>query len=209
MEGIVFPNDENYPRKLKDLRNPPHKLYYSGKLIWNDPCLAIIGSRDCSSESKGVIEEIIKSLDEKIIIVSGLARGIDTLAHSCSLALGRKNIAVLPGGIKRIYPKENKSLAEKISRTGVLVSEYEDNASPTKFSFVERDRIVSGLSSAVLVVEAEIKSGTMHTARWAKQQEKNIYAIPRTPGCDYLISKGAVPFSSNLPLIFKNDIKET
>ena len=184
-------------------------LYYKGNIIWNNFCLAIIGSRDCSQESKDEVLKIVASLPKDIIIISGLARGIDTCAHYSALINKKKTIAVLPCGIETIYPKENKGLSEEILKTGgMLLSEYPNKERATGKTFFLRNRIITGLSSAVLVAHAKIKSGTMNAVGFAKKQEKPIYAIPGSEGTDFLLSNGA-QLASNLPLLFKNDNNES
>lgn len=197
MEGIISFEDKKYPKKLKEIKNPPKNIYYQGAIIWDNPCLSIIGSRDCSIESKRICLKIIKNLPQNLVIVSGLARGIDTAAHIAALKTGKKTIAILPSGIDKIYPKENEKLASKIvEKEGLLISEYPSKTKPTKFSFIQRDRLTAGLSSAILVVEAQMKSGTMHTINFALEQKKKIYAVPGSEGTDYLILNGAIPVTS-------------
>jgi DNA processing protein len=194
MEGIIYFEDRKYPKKLKEIKNPPKNIYYKGPAVWNRPCLAVIGSRNCSSQNKNTCLKIINDLPQEFVIVSGLARGIDTFAHLSALKTGKKTIAVLPSGIERIYPKENENLAGKIiEKGGALISEYPNKTRPTKFSFIQRNRITAGLSFAVLVIEAQMKSGTMHTIRFAQEQGKTIYAVPGSEGTDYLILNGAIP----------------
>ena len=196
MEEIISFEDKKYPKKLKEIKNPPQNLYCQGNIIWNNPCLSVIGSRDCSMESKRICLKIIKDLPQDLVIVSGLARGIDTAAHIAALKTGKKTIAILPSGIDKIYPKENEKLASKIIEEGLLISEYPSKTKPTKFSFIQRDRLTAGISSAVLVIEAQVKSGTMHTVNFAREQGKTIYAVPGSEGTDYLILNGAIPVSS-------------
>jgi len=194
MEGIISFEDKKYPKLLREIKNPPKNIYYNGRIIWNQPCLAVIGSRNCSMENKKIAAKIINGLPSQVVIVSGLAKGIDTIAHASALKSDKRTIAVLPSGIQRIYPKENENLARKIiEKEGLLISEYPSRTRPTKFSFIQRNRITAGLSFAVLVVEAQIKSGTMHTVNFAREQEKTIYAVPGSEGCDYLILNGAIP----------------
>jgi len=198
MEGIISFEDKKYPKKLKEIKNPPKNIYYKGQIIWNHPCLAVIGSRNYSIDNKNTCLKIIKDLPEDFVIVSGLAKGIDAFAHAAALKTGKATIAVLPSGIERIYPKENENLANKIiERSGLLISEYPSKTKPTKFSFIQRNRITAGLSFAVLVIEAQIKSGTMHTVKFAQEQGKTIYAVPGSEGTDYLILNGAIPISSS------------
>lgn len=194
MEGVISFEDKKYPEIIKEIKNPPKNIYYKGRTIWNQPCLAVIGSRDYSIQNKPIVSKIINGLPQQVVIVSGLARGIDSLAHLAALKSNKGTIAVLPCGIERIYPKENENLAEKIiEKQGMIISEYPSKTKPTKFSFIQRDRITAGLSLAVLVVEAQMKSGTMHTVDFAIEQGKTIYAIPGSEGCDYLILNGAIP----------------
>lgn len=198
MEGIISFEDKNYPKQLREIKNSPKNIYYKGKTIWNQPCLAVIGSRDYSIQNKTIVSKIINGLPQQVVIVSGLARGIDSLAHSAALKSDKGTIAVLPCGIERIYPKENENMAKKIiEKQGMVISEYPSKTKPTKFSFIQRDRITAGLSCAVLVIEARMKSGTMHTVNFAKEQGKTIYAVPGSEGCDYLIINGAIPVSKS------------
>lgn len=200
MQRIIYPEDKLYPKNLEKTT-----LYCKGKIIWNNPALAIIGSRDCSPQIENKILKIIESLPNNIVIVSGLAKGVDSIAHLSAIKLNRKTIAVLPCGIDMVYPKENIPLSKLIlEKGGLLVSEYKGKQRPSKKSFVLRNRIITGLSSVVLVAEAKIKSGTMHAVNFAKKQEKPIYAIPGSEGSDFLISKGSFN-ASDLPLAFKND----
>jgi DNA processing protein len=179
MTGMISFDDKKYPKKLKEIKNPPRNLYYQGEIIYNNPCLAVIGSRNCSPENKKKVLEIIKGLPTETVIVSGLAKGIDTFAHLAAIKSGKQTIAVLPSGIERIYPKENENLAQKIiGSNGLLISEYPAKTRPTKYLFHpkkpnHRRTIISCFGD-----EAQMKSGTMHTVRFAQQQGKTIYAIP-------------------------------
>ena len=177
-------------------------LYSKGKITHNDYCLAVIGSRDCSLESKKKLFEVIKKLPQNIVIVSGLAIGIDTCAHLSALKTGKKTIAVLPCGIETIYPKQNITLSQLIiQKGGAIVSEYEGKMRPTKKSFILRNKVIADLSNAVLVAEAQIKSGTMTAVNFALKQNKPIYAIPGSAGTNYLLEN---KIASDLPLLFKN-----
>ncbi len=197
MEGIISFEDKKYPKQLKEIKNPPKNIYYKGNIIWNQPCLAVVGSRDCLSQNKNICLKIIKNLPKEFVIVSGLARGIDTFAHLSALKSNKATIAILPSGIEKIYPKGNENLSKKIIESdGLLISEYPSKTKPTKFSFIQRDRLTAGLSFAVLVIEAQIKSGTMHTVKFAQEQGKTIYAVPGSEGTDYLILNGAIPVLS-------------
>ncbi|MFA5080196.1 MAG: DNA-processing protein DprA [Candidatus Paceibacterota bacterium] len=223
----IFINDENYPESLKAIKNPPQVLYYAGRLPKEDEnCLAIVGSRIPSDYGKQVCKDIGgKIAKSNIIIVSGLAKGIDGIAHECAINNNKRTIAVLGSGIdyNSFYPKENFKLAEKIlENDGLIISEYPVNTKPSRYSFPERNRIISGLSFGVLVIEARLKSGSLITANYAKEQGKYAFAIPNSiytqnsKGCLELIKNGAKIVTdvedifaeakkNNLPLIYKND----
>jgi len=194
--------NENYPKPLKEIKDAPKVLYCIGSLPKNDEKnFAIVGTRRFSPYGKQVTLEIAGDLAEAgLTIVSGLAPGIDTFAHQATLERKGKTIAVLGTGLdeKSIYPKENIKLAKKIVETGgCLISEYPIGTSGTHFTFPQRNRIVSGLSLGVLVVEAKQKSGALITANLAFEQKRKVFAVPgpihslNSKGCHYLIKKGA------------------
>lgn len=177
-------------------------LYSRGEIIHNNYCLAVVGSRDCSLESKKNLFKIIEKLPQNIIIISGLAIGVDTCAHLSAIKTNKKTVAVLPCGIETIYPKQNIKLSELIlQKGGAIVSEYKGTMRPTKKSFILRNKVIADLSNAVLVVEAKIKSGTMTTVNFAIKQNKTIYAIPGSDGTNYLLEN---KIAHDLPLLFKN-----
>ena len=193
--------DKNYPPLLKKIKNPPKTLYYLGKLEKKENGLAVVGTRKCSSYGKEVTTELVSELSEAgLTIVSGLAPGIDTLAHQTCLKTKRETIAVLGTGLdeKSIYPKSNLLLAKKIlEERGALISEYPPGTRGTHFTFPQRNRIISGLSLGVVVVEAKEKSGALITANFAFSQKRKVFAIPgsiyssNSRGCHLLIKKGA------------------
>jgi len=193
--------DKNYPQILKKIFNPPKVLYWRGKLLNNETCFAIVGTRRCSSYGKEIAFSIAQDLTEAgLIIVSGMARGIDTFSHKGVLEESKRTIAVLGTGLdeKSVYPKENLKLARKILENGgALVSEYPPGTPGLKQNFPERNRIISGMSIGVLVVEAKQKSGALITAEWAKKQGRKIFAVPgsihslNSRGCHFLIKQGA------------------
>ncbi|MGB9911356.1 MAG: DNA-processing protein DprA [Microgenomates group bacterium] len=175
--------DKNYPKNLAKIKNPPQTLYYRG--ILNEELfkksLAVVGSRRMTRYGKMVIEKFIPSLVKaKITIISGFMYGIDTEAHQKCLEYGGKTVAVLGGGLNVIYPPENEKLYFQIIKNGgVIISEYPPDFKPQLWTFPQRNRIISGLSSlGVLVVEAGEKSGALITAKFARQQGKKVYAIP-------------------------------
>jgi len=179
----------------------PEVLYYRGEIWAEENCFAVVGTRRCSAYGKQVALEIAGDLAETgLTIVSGLAPGIDTFAHLAVVERGKRTIAVLGTGIdeKSIYPQENLKLARKILELGgSLISEYPSGTHGSEFTFPQRNRIISGISLGVLIIEAKQKSGALITANWAKKQGRKIFAIPgpihssNSKGCHYLIKQGA------------------
>lgn len=178
---LLTMHDKNYPYNLKNIYDPPVAVYIKGnEKILNNKSLAIIGSRMCSNYGKNVTESIAYNLSQyNINIISGLARGIDTYAHIGAIKANMPTIAVLGCGLDIVYPSENKKVFDSIVKNGTIISEYALGTKPEKLNFPARNRIISGLSDGVLVVEACRKSGTFITVDFALEQGKNIYAIPR------------------------------
>ncbi len=177
-------------------------LYSRGEIKNDGFFLAVVGSRACLLQSKQKLFEIIKKLPQDVIIVSGLAIGIDTCAHYSAIKTNKKTIAVLPCGIETIYPKQNIGLSKLIiEKGGTVVSEYPGKVKPTKKSFISRNKVIVDLSHAILVAEAQIKSGTMTTVNFARKQNKPIYAIPGSEGTDYLLKN---KIAQDLPSLFKS-----
>lgn len=168
------------PEKLKVIYESPEKLYYKGDIsLMAKPSIAVVGTRRYSDYGKYVTEKIVSELSTyDISIISGLAKGIDTIAHMSALKNNIPTIAVLGSGFMDIYPKENEQLADEISKKGLLLSEYTPETPPLKAYFPQRNRIVAGLSNAVLVIEAPIRSGALITARLALEQGKEIFVTP-------------------------------
>ena len=194
-------NDKNYPKLLKKIKGAPKTLYFKGKIENNEFCLAIIGTRRFSFYGKQTALEISGDLAESgIIIVSGLAPGIDTFAHTAAIEHKKRTVAVLGTSLdeKSIYPKENIPLARKIVELGgLLISEYPPGTRGTRFTFPQRNRIISGLSLGTLVIEAKEKSGSLITANYAFSQKRKVFAIPgpiyslNSRGTNLLIKQGA------------------
>lgn len=177
----ISKNDKLYPSILKHIKNPPKYLYCNGNInLLESPGIAIIGSRVCTNYGKRIAIEFSKGLSEYgITIVSGMAKGIDSFAHNGALEAGGNTIAVIPCGFNNIYPKENKDLYEKIlENNGLIITEYEENEEVDSKKFLERNRIVSGLTIGTLVIEGGYRSGTSITANLAKKQGKNVFCIP-------------------------------
>lgn len=179
LDVVTFVSD-GYPEKLKNIAEPPLALYIKGdKSLLNKKSISIVGTRKPTDYGKIVCEKFTKELSSAgLVTISGLAYGIDTIVAETTLAAGGKTIAVLGGGLDSIYPSQNKALAEKIAQHGLLVSEYKPKCKPTKYSFVERNRIVAGLGLGTLIVEAGEASGTMTTAREAIDQGRELFVVP-------------------------------
>lgn len=195
-------NNKSYPQELKNIYNPPVKLYALGNIeILNKKGIAIVGSRKATEYGQKVTLKISKELSEKgFNIISGLAKGIDTYAHIGNIVSNNlgKTIAVLGSSIDNIYPKENRKLAiEIIKKGGCIISEYPIGSKIYPKNFPERNRIISGLSKAVVVVEATEKSGALITADFALEQGREVFAVPgsifckNSVGTNFLIKQGA------------------
>lgn len=172
--------DEDYPDKLRDLLDKPFFLFGKGdKSLLNKPSLSVVGSRKPTSYGRMVTTKIVREMAEQgVVIISGLAYGVDSIAHRTCLNANGKTIAVLGSGFKEIYPSEHQSLADEIALKGLLLSEYPPEKRATKYTFPQRNRIIAGLSDGVLITEAGYRSGTIHTKDFALDYGKNIYAIP-------------------------------
>src|SRR3990167_9514020 len=196
---IITLEDKEYPANLKNIYDPPICLYLKGKLSQEDTLsLAIVGSRRASFYGLSCAEKFAFALAELgISIVSGLARGIDTQAHKGALKAKGRTIAVLGSGLNCIYPLENKKLTEEISAQGAVISEFPLNAKPLAQNFPRRNRVISGLSLAVIVVEAARNSGALITADFALEQGRDVFAVPgkvdsaTSFGTNQLIKQGA------------------
>lgn len=197
----VEKHQENYPRRLKNLEGMPEKLYVSGELPGDHlPSIAIVGARNCSTYGKNMAFEYARILrQEGIQIISGMARGIDGAAHAGALAGGGKSYAVLGCGVDICYPSSNRRIYEEMKLRGGLLSEYEPGSEPLAWHFPLRNRLISGLADAVLVIEAKDKSGSLITADQALEQGRTVFALPGrvgdllSVGCNRLIYQGAVP----------------
>lgn len=203
--------DEAYPQRLKEIEQPPPVLYLRGELSTEDDwAVAIVGSRKVTPYGRQVTEQIASFLAANgITVVSGLARGVDAIAHKAALNAGGRTFAVLGSGVDRTYPPENRALAEQIFEQGAVLSDYAPGTPPEASNFPPRNRIISGLSMAVVVVEAGETSGALITADFAAEQGREIFAVPgnilapQSKGTNKLIQKGA------LPLLSANDIMQT
>jgi DNA processing protein len=191
--------DKEYPDSLLNIFAPPLVFYCKGNITsLNQPSLAIVGTREPTSYALPVLKKIIpKLIENNFVIVSGLAKGVDSIAHQLCLHKKNSTIAVLGGGFFHIYPRENIILSVEMERNQLLVSEYPPFVYPAKWRFPERNRIISGLTMGVLVVEAKERSGSLITAQIALDQGKEVFAIPgsiietKSTGCNKLIQQGA------------------
>ena len=177
---IEIENNLN-PQNLRKIEKPPKQLYILGnENILDEKGIAIVGTRKCTNYGKNMTQFFAKQLiSYGLNIISGMAIGIDTIAHKTAIDLNYKTIAVLPSGFNNIYPKENEKLVDKIIENGgCVVSEYEPNIKPDSKNFLERNRIVSGLSIGTLIIEGGYRSGTSVTARMTKQQGKPVFCVP-------------------------------
>ena len=190
--------DEIYPWDLSEIYNPPALLFYQGNIdLLELPKVAVVGSRDSSKLGNQSVQKIIKELNNELIIVSGLARGIDTAAHMAALQNGGRTIAVIGTGLDVFYPKANKKLQAYIGKNHLVLSEYGPGEQPLKFHFPERNRIIAGLCRGVIVAEAKMRSGSLITCERAMEEGRDVFAIPgsildgKSDGCHHLIQEGA------------------
>ncbi len=178
---FLIPDDEDYPHQLFNISNPPHGLFCRGSFVDmnSNILIGVVGARKCSQYGYECAKVISRdAAREGAVIVSGMAVGIDSAAHEGALAAKRPTIAVLGCGVNVIYPSSNHNLMKRIMETGMVISEYPVNTKASRYTFPERNRILSGISDAVMVVEASLRSGSLITARYAQQQDKPIFAVP-------------------------------
>ena len=197
---IITIEDQEYPVQLKQIFDPPFVLYAMGRIevLLEERRLAVIGTRMPSEDGVAAVAKLVPPLAEKgWTIVSGLARGIDSLTHWHTINSSGQTIAVLGSGFRYMYPKENIGLFLKLSKKHLVLSEYPPHTPPRKWHFPARNRIISGLSQAVLVIEAKEKSGSLITADQALEQGRDVFAVPgsifseQSLGTNYLIQQGA------------------
>jgi DNA processing protein len=208
MEDIFKLKPEQFPKPLLEIPQPPKTLYIRGKLPDKDLIyLAVVGSRKYTSYGRDICEKLIRGLkDYPIVIVSGLALGIDSIAHRTAMETGLKTISFPGSGLDNnvLYPRTNINLAQEIVNSGgCLISEFEPSFIATLYSFPQRNRLMAGISKAVLIIEAEQKSGTLITARMALDYNRDVLAVPgsafssNSTGTNWLIKQGATPITSS------------
>ena len=200
---FITTRDAGYPKLLKEIHDPPIGLYRKGRYEFGHPCVAIVGSRRTTLYGQATAKKFAAELARLgFCIVSGLARGIDTAAHEGALSVGGKTVAVLGTGIDIIYPPENLDLYRKLETEGAVLSEFPFGRRADRQSFAMRNRIVAGMSDAVIVIESDVDGGAMITARFAGEQGRLIFAVPgridqnTSAGCHQLIRDGATLMTS-------------
>ncbi|AWZ38034.1 DNA-processing protein DprA [Ligilactobacillus murinus] len=203
--------DKRYPSQLQEIYSPPVVLFYQGdlELLDSKKLLGVVGARQCSSYALQALTQLLPNvIQQKLILVSGLAKGVDGLSHQLALKHHGKTIAVIGNGLDISYPSCNRALQTQIAHAGLLLSEYPLESRPLKYHFPLRNRIIAGLCQTVLVVEARHHSGSLITANLALQENRNVLALPGrindiySTGCNELIAAGAKP------VLNSNDILE-
>ncbi len=211
---ILTWRDEEYPSRLKEIDQPPPVLFVRGEYLPDDLfAVALVGTRRVTPYGRQITEEIASFLAANgITVISGLARGVDAVAHQTALQAGGRTIAVLGCGVDKIYPPEHRALAEQIMERGAIVSDYAVGTPPDASNFPPRNRIISGLSLAVVVIEAGETSGALITAEFAAEQGREIFAVPgsilapQSKGTNKLIQNGAYPLLSVTDLMQALDL---
>lgn len=195
--------DEDYPKRLLEIDQPPPVLYVRGEMRPDDDwAVAVVGTRRITAYGRQITERVAGFLaNNGITVISGLARGVDAAAHKAALDTGGRTLAVLGSGVDRIYPPEHRKLAEAVMQNGALLSDYPLGTPPDSMNFPPRNRIISGLAQAVVVVEAGERSGALITARFAADQGREVFAVPgninapQSVGANRLIQQGANPLT--------------
>ena len=195
--------DQVYPQKLREIYRPPLILFAQGNLkLLQENVITIVGSRQATDYSQLVLNKIVPQLvKSNFVIASGLAMGVDVMAHSATLNNGGKTIAVIGNGLNHFYPERNSQIQRQIINEGLVLSEYLPDTPPRPFRFPERNRILAGIANSVIVTEAKEKSGSLITANIALQENRNIYAVPGpinsqlSTGPNKLIAAGATPIT--------------
>ena len=205
--NFITIKDDVYPECLKEISNPPLKLYYKGNLdlLKEERLIAVVGTRNPSSYGKLCCEYMVKKMTSaNITVVSGFAKGIDSIAHKTSLLTDGKTIAVIASGLDIVYPASNLSLYREIEEKGLILSEYEAGVKPFKGNFPQRNRIIAGLSKGTIVVESKNRGGSLITADLALEFNRDVYAVPGdvfseySRGCNNLIRDSRAKSLSNI-----------
>lgn len=215
--GFLSRTDSGYPKEFKELEDMPYGVFYKGNIdLLNTRKVAFVGSRKCTNYGIQLTKMLTKEvISYNITIISGGAKGIDSIAHNEAIKENGNTIIVLGCGIDVVYPIQNRNLFKEVENKGLIISEFLPNTPPFAYNFPRRNRIISGLSELVLVLEASIKSGSLITAGYAATQGRTVMAIPGSvlasgsAGCNLLISEGAQVYTSmvDLHLLLRLDIK--
>ena len=196
---LIFLNDENYPENLKNIAHPPIFLFCKGNIeLLKGFNIGVVGTRRSTGYGRGVCEKLVEGLVEAgINTVSGLALGIDTVCHKKTLEINGQTIAVVGSGLDRIYPSENRELWKKIEEKGVVISEFPLGTEPFPYNFPQRNRIIAGLSRGIVVVESKAKGGSLITADFALEENRDVFVVPGeifspfSTGCNNLIKNSS------------------
>ena len=206
--GTISIDSEKYPGLLRFIKNPPQLLYYLGDLsLCETLCLGIVGARRGTPYGRWAAQQLAqKAAEHEVTVVSGMAAGVDSAAHKGALEVGGKTIAVLGSGINVCYPKSNRDLMQKIKKDGLILSEYPPGSPPLAFQFPMRNRIISGLSRAVVVAEAGLSSGSLITAECAAEQGREVFAVPANINSIYSIGTNKLIQDGATPIVVLDDI---
>ena len=204
--------DPGFPEILERIPYPPQRIFWAGQPpeSWlGRPKLAVVGSRKITPYGRTVTSRLINELARTgVVIISGMAYGVDVAAHQAALAAGGTTVAVMPGGLDMIYPAAHANIARQTIEQGTLITEYQAGTESFKSNFIARNRLISGLADVLLITEAALKSGSLHTARFALEQGKTVMAVPGnitspfSEGCNNLIKSGAIPVTSAEDVFF-------
>lgn len=199
IENCIVLGDNLYPKAFLSLQKPPFVLFYKGNTkLLNTKMLCVVGTRTPTADGQAYTNFLFQHVDQRFCIVSGLAKGIDALAHQAALQAGLDCVGIVGSGLDVIYPKENQLLWEQMMKNGLLLSEYPPKSKPLKHHFVMRNRLLAALASQVIVIEAKAHSGTMHTVNEALLLSKDVWTFPHSilnkegAGCNQLIEDGAL-----------------
>lgn len=208
--SVLTWEDENYPRRLLEIEQPPPVLYVRGEFCPEDEwSVAIVGTRRVTTYGRQIAEEVAITLARNgVTVISGLARGVDAIAHQAAINAGGRTIAVMGNGVDRIYPPENRRLADQIITRGALISDYPPGTPPDASNFPPRNRIISGLSLAVVIVEAGYTSGALITASFAADQGRDVFAVPGNITAPQSLGTNRLIFNGARPLLDPREILE-
>ncbi|MDO4834016.1 MAG: DNA-processing protein DprA [Bacillota bacterium] len=207
---IVYRGESAYPARLTEIRRPPEQLYYMGNLkMLENCCAAVVGSRTTTVYGRNTGKAIASRLAERgVTVVSGMAAGIDSCAHNGALAVGGNTAAVLGCGVDICYPPENDGLKKELERKGLVLSEYDPGVRAERYSFPERNRIISGLCDITVVVQARNRSGALITAELAAEQGREVLAVPGNIDSQYNLGSNKLIREGATPLISIDDVLE-